>query len=343
MQQVRQWMQQAMRASGSQAVILIYHRVFELPSDPQLLCVGRNHFAEHLEHLIHHYNVITLHELSEGLKEGKVPDRAVVVTFDDGYADNLHEAKPLLDRYDVPATVFVTTGCIGQEYEFWWDELDRLLLQPGTLPQTGSVSVGGHTLRWELGEVACYTQEDFERCCRWNIVENSDPTPRQRAYRALCQLLRPLSETQRRDALRQLRSWAGLKSTVRATHRGLSHDEVYQLAESGLVDIGSHGMTHSVLLGLSVAAQLDELQRSKARLEEITGDPVTSFSYPYGSRLDYTRHTVSLVRKAGFACACSNFAGIVGPTTDVYQLPRHLVRDWDGEEFARRLRGWIDA
>jgi peptidoglycan/xylan/chitin deacetylase (PgdA/CDA1 family) len=81
----------------------------------------------------------------------------VVITFDDGYADNLHNAKPLLERYDIPATVFVTTGHIGHEREFWGDELDRLLLQPSTLPELLGLSINGSPYQWELGEVAHYT------------------------------------------------------------------------------------------------------------------------------------------------------------------------------------------
>ena len=66
---------------------------------------------------------------------GDVPSAGVVVTFDDGYADNFHNAKPLLERYEIPATVFVTTGYLQDQREFWWDELERILLQPGTLPR----------------------------------------------------------------------------------------------------------------------------------------------------------------------------------------------------------------
>jgi peptidoglycan/xylan/chitin deacetylase (PgdA/CDA1 family) len=85
----------------------------------------------------------------------------VVVTFDDGYADNLHHAKPLLERYGIPATVFVTSDYIGQEHEFWGDKLERLLLQPGALPQTLQLQVNGTAYQWSLGEAAYFSEETY--------------------------------------------------------------------------------------------------------------------------------------------------------------------------------------
>jgi peptidoglycan/xylan/chitin deacetylase (PgdA/CDA1 family) len=283
---------------------------------------------------------MSLSNLVRRLKGGELARRAVVVTFDDGYADNLHQAKPLLERYDVPATIFVTSGYVQKEREFWWDELDRLLLQPGRLPEMLCLNVRS-ICQWGLGKAAHYSIEDYERYRGWHVEEKHTPTPRHHLYRSLCQLLRPLHEKERRRILDGLLEWAGAESMVRATHRVLSPDEVSQLAEGKLVEVGAHTVTHPILSLLPAAAQRIEIQQGKAFLEDIMGHPVISFSYPYGSRSVYTEETVSIVREAAFACACSNFTGFVGRRTDCYQMPRVLVRDWDGNEFASRMEEWF--
>src|SRR5215831_13125303 len=79
-------------------LILLYHRVSDLPSDPHLLSVTTAHFAEHLSMLRRYTCPMPLRDIVRGLRDNNVPRRAVVVTFDDGYADNLHNAKPLLGR-----------------------------------------------------------------------------------------------------------------------------------------------------------------------------------------------------------------------------------------------------
>ena len=99
----------------SQAIILLYHRVAEVPCDPQLLCVSPKHFGQHLEHLRQKYEVVGLPELVERVNERWRPRRAAVITFDDGYADNLWNAKPLLEQYETPATVFAATGYLARE------------------------------------------------------------------------------------------------------------------------------------------------------------------------------------------------------------------------------------
>jgi peptidoglycan/xylan/chitin deacetylase (PgdA/CDA1 family) len=323
-----------------QAIILLYHRVIDLPSDPQLLCVSPRHFAEHLRVLQRCGRTIQVKALGEALQSRNRGDYAIIVTFDDGYADNLYNAKPLLERYDVPATVFVTTGYLGSKREFWYDDLERILLHTGPLPETLGLKVNDRCYEWELGSSECNQEADRSHH-QWNVSRKDNPTLRHRLYRSLFEILHPLPDGKRQEVLNYLAGWAGMDTMHRPTHRTLLPEEVVQLADGGLVEIGSHTVSHPVLSTLPGNAQMDEISPSKARLEEILGHRVMSFAYPFGGRSHYTQETVGVVRDAGFDWACSNFAGMVRPDTDRWQLPRFLVRDWDGQEFAHRLSQWF--
>jgi len=323
------------------AVVLLYHRVNELTSDPQLLCVSPKHFSEHLEVIQKHCRPLALRRLSDTLASGSRRRCSAVITFDDGYADNLHEAKPLLEAFNFPATVFIATGHIDSPSGFWKDILERVFLQPGRLPETLRLNIAGTGYQWELHEAAEYSREAFGRYSGWNITSETDPTMRQHLYRHLCRLLRPLSEVERSSVLQKLAAWADMDLTKSSVHRALSADEVVQLANGGTIEVGAHSISHPVLSALPAAEQREEIRGSKSRLEKILGQSVTSFAYPYGGRSYYTSDTALAVREAGFELACSNFEGMVRRGVDMWQLPRLLVRNWNGEEFERRLRGWL--
>lgn len=204
------------------SLILLYHRVAEVGLDPWSLCVTPQHFAEHLEVLQKHTRPMQLQQLTQALQDGKRLHQSAIITFDDGYADNLYNAKPLLERYNIPATVFVTTGGVGHEREFWWDELERLLLQPSVLPKTLHLSINGRNYQWELGEAAYYSEDAYQchRC--WHVdEEQDDPSPRHFLYRSLWQLLHPMLEGERLMVLDELLTWAGAEPVCRPTHRSL--------------------------------------------------------------------------------------------------------------------------
>lgn len=325
------------RLASSKGLILMYHRVAEVSIDPWSLCVTPQNFAEQLEVLQKYSHPLTLKQFVQAHRDGNIPNRAVVVTFDDGYADNLHYAKPILERYDIPATVFISTGHIGKEREFWWDDLERLLLQPGKLPEKLSLSISGSVHHWELCQAANYTEQDYKGD-RTSKAHEAKPGSRMFFYYSVWQVLLPLPEWERRKALDDILVWANATPTTRHNYRSLLPEELSVLGQGGLVEIGAHTVTHPFLSSQPVALQRDEIQQSKAYLEEIINRPVTSFSYPFGDR---TAETVELTRTAGFDCACSTVEDIVWHMTDCFQLPRFSVGNWNGEEFAKQLLRWF--
>src|SRR5262245_50672892 len=87
---------------SARGLILMYHRVADPDLDPWGLRVSPEHFAEQLEVVNRYFHPLSMQDLLRHLQRAKVPNRSIVVTFDDGYVDNLQHARPLLERYDVP-------------------------------------------------------------------------------------------------------------------------------------------------------------------------------------------------------------------------------------------------
>lgn len=106
-------------------VVLLYHRVTLLDHDPHRLAIAPERFAQHLEVIVEHGVPMSLTEMVARAGAGELPPGAVAITFDDGYADNLLNAAPLLVAAGIPAAMFLSTGAIVNQSEFWWDEIER--------------------------------------------------------------------------------------------------------------------------------------------------------------------------------------------------------------------------
>ncbi len=195
-------------------------------------------------------------------------------------------------------------------------------------------SIHQYTPTFTVESIVSEDASQYHRC--WRAWEDA-PSSRHALYRSLWEMLLPLPEPEQQKVLEALREWAGADPIYRLTHRTLSREEVPALAQGGLISVGAHTVTHPLVSALPAASQRDGIQGSKAELEEILDGPVTCFSYPYGSPRDCTAGTLSLVREAKYARACSNFGGAVGRYTDQFQLPRVFVKDWVGKSLPA---GW---
>jgi peptidoglycan/xylan/chitin deacetylase (PgdA/CDA1 family) len=153
--------------------------------------------------------------------------------------------------------------------------------------------------------------------------------------------MRPLPSEQQLEMLTSLRAWSGCTSAVREQYRPMTAPEVRRLRDGNLVTIGAHTISHPILSGLTVANQKNEIFGSRDLLQEITGEPVISFAYPYGGGGDYTAESVDVVRQAGFDCAFSTASGLIRKDSDHMRLPRIWVRNWNADKFAYRLHEWM--
>jgi peptidoglycan/xylan/chitin deacetylase (PgdA/CDA1 family) len=303
--------------------VLVYHRVADTATDPWKLAVSPSHFKQHLGVLRRWAHPMPLAELVELNLAGVPVPRGVAVTFDDGYADNLYHAAPLLESFQVPGTVFVTPVAALGETEFWWDELARLVLKPERVPRTLAMDIAGIQIWWE-----------------------SPATGHDRETRvALCRRLRDamlgLGHPQRRVVLDRLRSWVGAPHDAYGTGRPLTEDELRTLSRSPVVEIGGHTLSHPALPSLDRDSQRQEIERGQAHIARITGSQPTSFAYPFGEFGATPEALEAILTDVGFRYACTLQPDTIRSHLQPLRIPRYMVPDVDGRRFAMLLAGWL--
>lgn len=317
--------------------VLLYHRISEPSSDPQLLSVAPERFSQHLDFVAENYQPLKLGELLARVRDREPADRCLALTFDDGYADNLLQAKPLLEKRGIPATVFATTAHVRDQQPFWWDELARLLLEPGRLPPVLLIPIDRSEFRFELGADAVYGLETAVSRQNWSILDDHDPGPRQAVYRELALRLKTLDGPIRESALGVLRATSIPDAGDGSSGRPLTEGELSDLAAGDLIEVGAHTHSHPVLANLAPERQAEEIAGSKAFLEEALGVRIQSFAYPYGSSADFDETTARAVSAAGFEHACTSLPGRLVAGTDPLRIPRIVVRDWKAEQLQLEL------
>ncbi len=282
-------------------LVLRYHRVYPDGARPfYRLGVERRLFEEQLDSLGRNFEVVPLSSIVEASREGRaLPRRAVAITFDDGYRDNLTEAWPALRARGMPATIFVTVAAVESGQSLWWDRLASAVQAAPAGATTADVGLNDPPERLD------------------------DAPSRVRAFTRLREAWkhRPWSEV-RGHLARCEREWGG----GGAPGELLTRDEVAQLAGEGC-DIGSHTLDHPILSRLDPDEAERQIVESRRRLEEWTGRRVRYFSYPNGKRDDVTPEVEETVRRAGYEGAVSTIEGRVTPRSDPFLLERKGVTE----------------
>lgn len=272
--------------------VLLYHRVCELSLDVWGLAIKPSIFEEHIKYYKEKYNILRFDEDWSDVREP-----SLIITLDDGYADNLHYALPILEKYEVPATVFVSTGNIDSDKEFWWNELERIVFYNNKT----------HFFFREIEELLpISTYEEKKTACQMIRL-----------------FLKTLLPEQRDDFLCTMMSDLAAERTPRTLNRSLSNKELRKLASSPYITIGGHTVTHNMLSAEPKEMQEWEVATSKRKIEGIIDKDITIFSYPFGSPNDINEYSIESVRKAGYKWAATTSMGLACQEMEPFVIPRN--------------------
>jgi len=293
--------------------VLYYHRVNDMQNDRHLLCVTPENFEQQIKFLKHNYNILRFEE------DWSETDRdSVVITFDDGYMDNLTHALPILESESVPATVFVSTGNMKRNCELWWDELETVLFAGEDFPKE-------------------FRLEDDRYGCKWDTATYKQ---RENCYKALHYMMKNWITVKKREAwMEQLWHWRNMVKEVDAAHLTLTKDTCQKLALSKYITIGAHTVNHPALAKLPHEQQEMEIVESVRDLEILLKCDIDMFSYPFGTyETDFDEETEELCKGAGIKKAAATTSGVWIKGMGQYAIPRNCIRDWGVFEFERRVR-----
>lgn len=262
--------------------VLMYHRVLE-ENDVEMeyvqpgIFISRPVFEKQMAFLSKKYNLLSLKELAEMLMNNQSPPRkSIVLTFDDGWRDNYKHAYPILKKYNVPATIFLTTDFIDTDNMFWFDELSMIL-------SMGKISSG------KMAEIIKRNQGDT----------NESPPQHLDSDRFIEELKR-LDLKTIREIITELIKESGLSpEKIKRQRHMLTWDEVSEMSENN-IDFGSHGRSHRILTNINMDEVIQELIESKNRIEEKLGGQAITFSYPNGN---FNSEIKKQVAEAGYSCA----------------------------------------
>lgn len=276
-------------------------------------------FARQMDYVKEVFSVITCDHLVAWLHgEKSLPPRAAIITFDDGYYDNLSNAFPVLQERNLPAVIFLTTDFIGTVFPFYWDYVAYCFFhtekETAHLPLTGT--------------------------CSWR-----DQPSRRQVLHTWIEALKGIPEVEKQQAIRQIGQVLDVTVPVGAfANLYLNWEQVRAMSRSGLIEFGTHTMRHPILTRISLEQAKKEIEGSKRRLEEELGRSVVSMAYPNGSAADFSPGVMMVAKEVGIEMA---FTLLAGPTRyatvrknplAIRRIPLHYSDTF--ERFVRKLSGF---
>ncbi len=292
--------------------ILMYHRINDCSNDFWKLNISRESFERQISYISRNYEVLRLDE--DWLEKVNAQKKYLIITFDDGYVDNYRNAMPILEKYMIPATFFVSTNLIGTNYMFWWDELELFLIEDNY----------SGVFQYSDKEILIKNKEDREKVCK--EVRN---------------YLKTKLPNEIEEEMRRIRKNLHKERVSTDKLRCLSLEELRKLSESKYATIGGHTKSH-LSMGEDKPYKLmaDEVSGSLSILRTCSMCEITTFAFPFGADEDYCAMAEEILKENNIKRAVSAKPGNIVANSWGYNMPRHMMyNDDDIEHKLNRIWG----
>lgn len=290
------------RINRKKLLVVMYHGITVQEYTPPIWTqLPLTIFRRQLEFLLRHYQPVSLQTVVSSLYDNRpLPERAVLITFDDGLRNNFRHAFPVLQQFGIPATIFLTVNLIGTRQLLWFDEL--FFLMQSALLQERPVS---------------FPLPAAEKLLQDNRLWD--------AYLVMVESLKRCGPYHRNLIMHQLRTALPLDHQPLLDDFGLlDWDEIHDMQNSGLVEFGVHTATHRLLTELADHEWHQEIIAPRQKLQQELSEEITAFCYPNGRPgHDFLPLHQERLREAGYCCAFSTGSGLFcGSTGDTMAISR---------------------
>ena len=329
------------RNEDGDAVVLMYHRVVEdlskeLAHTQAGMMVTRDSFDRQLDLLRREYQVIPLSTLVKKLASGEKPEpRTVAITFDDGWRDNYTLAYPLLQKHQLPATIFLTTDYIGSERTFWFHKIGLAL---------ATAQLSHYELKYAVSKQCEISGEEIPKEIEAAIAASRNSNALDSFLEALKSLhgatLEKIADT----------LWGRLPPGKQSSMQRwmLNWDEVNAMS-GGNIEFGSHGRSHRMATGIDQQELEREFRESREVIAGRTRQEVRLLAYPNGN---YNGAVIDVAKAAGYHGAVTTAFERTDPSMDrVFALRRIGIHEgmsvggngrFSEAAFSFGISGWKD-
>ncbi len=299
---------------GPYLTVLCYHRIMDTPPDfpfdSDLVSASLNQFEQQLSYVSKKYEVINFRILHHYIKQGDFPPKALIITFDDGYEDNYLNAYPLLKKFDLTATMFVTAGFINKNRLFWWDKIAYLIKKSGR-----------HSLEIEdpVNLSLKFDHYSGRQECAGKVIKRAKKLPEEAKERLIQRIQEQLEVNLPGEETGYTMKWDHLK----------------EMSDNG-IEIGAHSINHPIFSNVDESRLRKEVAAPKKMIEEKIGCEVITFGSPGrgimtpGQRKEFERLLTVTIRESGYHFSTMYKWGLaLGKSFDPYSVERIGIETHD--------------